>query len=332
MMNHLGALALGAAAAAVTLAGCAGSAVQTQPVAPQSRGTAHGSSWMAPDAGAKNLLYVSYGGSVLVYDYGTSNQVGELSYFSRAAGSCTDQSGHVYVTNYGAADVIEFAHGGSKPIQTLIDPSPYATDCAFDPSTGNLAVINKYGQSEYSPGNVAIYAKAKGNPKTYKIKGFTTYVSGSYDASGNLLVSATPPGSYVVDFAMLQHGSSAFKIASLQRSSNFKYPGYVRWDGEYFDVEWEYFGVSLFEWYTIKDYKGAYEGYMLTEGSGEGSGPYWLGRIGGPKSLTRANQLVGAMTIYGVMGWNYPRGGSYIFQIYDDSQAGGVSASVVRSQ
>ena len=102
----------------------------------------------------------------------------------------------------------------------------------------------------------------------------------------------------------------------------------MRWDGEYFDVEWEYFGVSLFEWYTIKNYKGTYEGYMLTEESGEGGGPFWLGRVGGPKSVTRANQLVAAMS--SVMGWNYPRGGSYIFQIYDDYQAGGVSASVVR--
>jgi hypothetical protein len=331
MTNRFGVFAPGALAAIVVLAGCAGSVVQTQPLAPQSRAGTHGLSWMAPNAGGKkNLLYVSYGSSVLVYDYGTTTEVGQLSYFSHAAGSCTDPSGDVYVTNYGAADVIEFAHGGSKPIQTLIDPSPYATDCAFDPSTGNLAVINKYGQSEYSPGNVAIYTKAKGKPKTYKIKGFTTYVSGSYDARGNLLVSAAPASSYVVEFAMLQHRSNAFKAATLQRSGNFKYPGYVRWDGEYFDVEWEYFGVSLFEWYTIKDYNGTYEGYMLTEESGEGSGPYWLGRIGGAKSVTRANQLVGAMTIYGVMGWNYPRGGSYIFQIYDDSQAGGVSASAIR--
>ena len=329
-MNRPGSIAPAAVAAAVMLVGCAGSLVQTQPPAAQSRAATHAVSWMAPDAGGKNLLYVSYGNSVLVYEYGTSTQVGQLSYFSDAAGSCTDPSGDVYVTNYGAADVIEFAHGGGKPIQTLIDPSPYATDCAFDAGTGNLAVINRYGQSEYSPGNVAIYTKAKGNPKTYKIKGLITYVSGGYDANGNLLVSGVPASSNAVQFGMLEQGSSAFKAVALQRSSNFQYPGYIRWDGTYFDVEFEYFGVSLFEWYTIEDYKGAQEGYMLTEESGEGSGPFWLGRVGGSKSATRANQLVAAMTIYGVMGWNYPRGGSYIFQLYDDSRSGGVSASTVR--
>jgi hypothetical protein len=328
MKNHVRSLTL-VTAAALMLDGCAGSAVQTQPLVPQSRAATHGS-WMAPDAASKNLLYVSDGSSVLVYDYGTTNQVGTLSDFSHAAGECTDAKGDVYVTNNGAADILEFAHGGNKPIRTLIDPTPYAIDCAVDPSTGNLVVINEYGQSEYSPGNVVVYAGAKGNPKTYKIKGFTTYVSGSYDASGDLLVSAYQGSSYNVELAMQPKGSDAFKAVTLQyRNQNFKYPGFVRWDGEYYVIEFEFFGSTIFEWYTIADYQGTREGYMLTEESGESGGPFWLGRIGGPKSVTRANQLAGAM-LEGVMGWNYPRGGSYIFQIYDDQRAGGVSASVVR--
>jgi hypothetical protein len=317
----------------LVLAGCAGSAVQPQPLAPQSRTATYGASWMSPDAGGKNLLYVSDYSSVLVYEYGTSSQVGQLSYFSYAAGSCTDPSGDIYVANYGAADVVEFAHGGSKPVKTLIDPSPYATDCAFDPSTGDLAVINKYGQSEYSPGNVAIYAGAKGTPKTYKIKGFVTYVSGAYDPGGNLLVSDDETSG--LKFAMLPHGSKSFEAVTLPHGSQMTRPGYVRWDGEYFDVEYSVSydqNPSMFVWYTIKGTKGTQEGYMITEESGENCGPFWLGRVGGPKSVKRANQLVASASsgYGGVFGWEYPQGGAYVFDIYNDQDAGGITASIVR--
>lgn len=341
MLKRLGLLALGTIAGTAMLAGCGGLRQGQNDMSPivepgailQARTIAepvgNGKSWMSPEAGSKSLLYVSASSSVLVYNYGTTNQVGTLSYFSHAAGECTDATGNVYVTNWGAADVLEFAHGGSKPIKTLIDPDPYPFDCAIDPSTGNLAVINEYGRSEYSPGNVAIYAGAKGKPKTYKINGFVTYTSGSYDSSGNLLVSAFPTASGEALFAMLEKGGKAFQATSLERSGNFKSPGYVRWDGEYFVVEWNYFGISLFEWYTIANYQGTYQGYMLTEESSEGSGPYWLGRIGGPKSVPRANQLVAAEYWDGVLGWNYPRGGSYIFTI-GNSHPGGVTASSAR--
>jgi hypothetical protein len=319
---------LSAAVAGLMVAGCAGSGIATQSLAPQDRAGAPSASSMAPDAVDKNLLYVSSYSSVLVYDYGTDTEVGKLGGFSHAAGECTDALGDVYVTNWGAADVIEFAHGGSKPIKTLIDPSPYAIDCAVDPSTGNLAVINQYGQTEYSAGNVAIYADAKGKPKTYKISGFTTYVSGGYDAGGDLLVSDSAASS--ADFAMLAHGSGSFKAVTMQRRSGFTLPGYIRWDGEYFVVEFVPYraDVAIFEWYTIKNFKGTEEGYMSTEASVYGGGPFWVGRVGGNKSVKRANQL--AADIEGeVFGWNYPRGGSYIFQFYGGSQNGGISASIV---
>lgn len=329
-MNRTSHITLCVLAAVVVLTGCAKTSIQPQAFVPQSSASRL-TSRLAPAAGHRNLLYLSQRSSVLVFDYGTSNLVNTLSYFTDAAGQCTDPQGDVYVTNWGAADVIEFAHGGSKPIKTLIDPSPYPIDCTFDHTTGNLAVINQYGQSQYSAGNVAIYTDAKGNPKTYKIKGLTTYFSGSYDSSGNLLVGGTATGSYTVNFAMLQRAGTGFKAVTLEkRSPNFKYPGYTRWDGQYYVIEFEYFGASLFAWYTVKNYEATQEGYTITEESGEGSGPFWLGRVGGPKSVPRANQLVGAMTIYGVMGWDYPRGGSYIFQMYNYSQAGGVSASILR--
>jgi hypothetical protein len=324
-LRSLRSLALAALAFGGTLGGCASLQSQTQTVPGGGNAGHRESSWMSPAVSGKNLLYVSAGGSVLVYDYGTSNQVGSLNDFTRAEGECTDSLGDVYVTNYEAADVLEFAHGKTAPIKTLIDPSQYPIDCAVDPGSGNLAVINQYGQSIYSAGDVAIYAGAKGKPKTYKVKGISNFVSGGYDASGNLLVSGYEASA--LNFAILQHGTTAFKAVSLPHNSQWKRPGYIRWDGEYFDVEFYPYGFStVFMWYTIKGTKGTREGYMQTEESGESGGPFWLGRIGGPRSVKRANQLVAAMATYGVLGWNYPRGGTYVFQLYNVRGAG-VSAS-----
>ena len=316
------ALAL-AFAATIVLNGCGGHGFQAQPLPAGADGATHRRWWMSPAAG-KNLLYVSEYQEVHVYAYGTDNQVGELDNFTHAAGSCTNTKGDVFVANNGAADVLEYAHGKSTPIQTLIDPSPYPADCAVDPSTGNLAVVNQYGASEYSPGNVAIYSGAKGKPKTYKVNGFSTYVSGTYDAQGDLLVSDVESSG--IKFAMLPHGGSKFEAITLPHSGQWAGPGFVRWDGAYFDVEFAIGETSIFVWYTIKGSKGTQEGYTSTEESGEVGGPYWLGRIGGPKSVKRANQLV--VCLYdGVTGWEYPRGGDYIFQLYDDQRAAGVTVS-----
>jgi hypothetical protein len=314
-------------AAAVLLNGCGGRGPQAQALPAGGDGAARLPSSMSPAAAGKNLLYVSEDEDVHVYDYATDKQVAELDYFTHAAGSCTDAKGDVFVTNDGAADVLEFAHGKSAPIKTLIDPSPYAIDCAVDPSTGNLAVVNQYGEIEYAPGDVAIYSGARGNPKTYKVTGFSTYVSCTYDAKGDLLVSDVESSG--VKFAMLSHGSSKFEAITLPHSGQWAGPGFVRWDGAYFDVEFAVGETSIFVWYTIKGSSGTQEGYTSTEESGEVGGPFWLGRIGGPKSVKRANQLV--VAVYdGVTGWDYPRGGDYIFQLYGDQRAGGVTASVAR--
>jgi hypothetical protein len=327
-------LLFGVLVATVPLGGCTSSQMPQLPYAGAVGTAARHRSWIAPDTGGKNLLYVSYYSEVRVYDYGTDNQVGTLSYFTHAAGSCTDEKGNVYVTNYGAADIVEFAHGQSAPIKTLVDPSPYATDCAYDPSTGNLAVINQYGQSQSSPGNVAIYTGAKGNPKVFKVNGFVTYVSGSYDARGNLLVSDQE--STGAKFAMLPHGGNKFNSVTLPlpRYANWTGPGFVRWDGEYFTVSYATGytdSPTIFMWYTIKGAKGTPEGYMPTNKTGQRAEQYWLGRVGGPK-VKRANQLVAATNsgYGGVFGWDYPRGGAYIFNLYNDQDATGVTASIVR--
>lgn len=318
-------------AGAAVLAGCTSSPARLQDVPPADRVTLGPQSWISPGAAGKNLLYVSNREDVKVYAYETNAQVGDLNYFSDASGSCTDSLGDVFITNYGAASVLEFAHGGTKPVKTFIDPSPYPIDCSVDPKSGDLAVVNQYGQSEYSPGNVAIYAGSKGKPKKYESKVISKYISASYDDRGNLLVSGYESSATELSFAVLDQGSSRFETVALPHSGQWRGPGNIRWDGEYFDVEFEVpysENPTIFMWYTIEGKKGTQEGYMETEESGTGAGPFWLGRIGGPRSVKRANQLVAEVPSYGsILYWNYPEGGADIFDMYDVANGVGVTVS-----
>ena len=91
--------------------------------------------------------------------YQSRKLVGTLDGFSNPAGLCADTAGDVWITNEGEHDVIEYAHGGTQPIQTLDDGSEQPSACSVDKKTGNLAVLNA--------DDVAVYPDASGSPTLY---------------------------------------------------------------------------------------------------------------------------------------------------------------------
>jgi hypothetical protein len=107
------------------LAGCDGPQSQFGG-APQSAVTAlanHSAAWMLPEAKNEDLLYIAniagssdYKGSITVYTYPQGKLVGEIKGFSRPNGLCLDKAGDVYVANFGAENIIEYAHGGTKQL------------------------------------------------------------------------------------------------------------------------------------------------------------------------------------------------------------------------
>ena len=128
----------------------------------------------------QTLLYVSNtNGVVNVYEYWTHKLVGVLTKFTQPAGSCADKGGDVYIVDYQAQTISEYAHGGKKPIDVIND-SYYPYACSVDRTTGDLAVAN-YRQPYYSltklgyeTGNLAIYKSGKGKPTYYPRMNFAT--------------------------------------------------------------------------------------------------------------------------------------------------------------
>jgi hypothetical protein len=229
--------ALSAGVAAAVPAGCGGTqpSVGAPGAMPQSRAiathTGHGGSWMLPEAKRRGLLYISSQANdeVYVVTYPKGELVATLAGFEEPSGLCSDNRGNVFVTDDGAQDVVEYAHGGSSPIATLNDVGYDPVDCSFDPTTGNLAVVN-FRLAAGGPGNVAIYANEQGTPTFYSNPQMYNYLACSYDNKGNLFLDASYGES---TFAELPSGSRDFENFSLP----FTAPGGVQWDGTYVAID-----------------------------------------------------------------------------------------------
>jgi hypothetical protein len=176
------------------------------------------------------LLYVSDGSSgVSVYTYPALKSAGKLTGFEQPEGLCVDKAGDVWVVDFGGEQIVEYAHGATKPKATLKTPAshnPFA--CTVDPQTGDLAVTAWYGGS--GPGYLYVFAKAKGTPKTYSDSAFHYALYPGYDDKGNLWLDGTASGSAFV-YAELAKGKSAFTQVKLKQA--IAYPGNVQYDGKY---------------------------------------------------------------------------------------------------
>jgi hypothetical protein len=253
---------VGSALAAVAiLAGCAGATSQLQLTAPSARGIApslwntsqDGRSWMALDAEKQNLLYVStdtntngYPDDVYVYSYPKAKLVGTLAGFVTPEGECVDKSGDVFITQTDAADIVEYAHGGTSPIATLSDTGWAPQACAIDPTTGNLAVTN-VATSNGGGGSIAIYSNASGTPAYYTdLYLYRPYFCG-YDDSGNLFIDGFRTAYGTFQFAELPKGSSSF--ANINLNKHLFTPGGVQWDGKHVSVgdQGEGYGSTVYQ-------------------------------------------------------------------------------------
>lgn len=232
-MNHLIVFcsAFNLCAAIALLSGCGGSQppISTPRTIGQSQATAahpvRSASWILPEAKSEALIYVSKLTEVVVYSYPSDKIVGVLSGFNRANGLCSDHDGDVWVTDYAASDISEYAHAGTKPIAILSD-AHLPVGCAVDPQTGDLAVAN-YSNTVY------VYPKGSANPKVYSAPGFDDMRFCIYDGSGDLFVDGTRQhrGFSKVGILKLAYGATRLQRYEIGPNPNLQSPGPMQWDG-----------------------------------------------------------------------------------------------------
>jgi hypothetical protein len=218
------------AAALLAFAGCS-SASGTGGVPPISS-QASMISQVSLDNGTKAELFVGDSGTNEVSTFAwpkPKSPTGSLTGFSEPQGGCSDAKGDVYVANTGDSNLLGFAVGNSKPINTLNDTGQYPVGCSYDWKYGNIAAANIISISD-GPGSVSIYAKEKGSPKTIGSSLVTRFYSIAYDGSGNLYASGEN-SLYQLALAELPAGSNTFKAVCPKLLA--KGLSVAGWDGKY---------------------------------------------------------------------------------------------------
>ena len=216
---------LTATALSALLAGCGGTqgalSVAPSSVTANVAHVSHGTSWMAPEAKGDDLLYATNSADVEVYSLPRRRHVGRLTGFQGADGACVDGQGNVYIVDFDGSDIVEYAHGGTNPINTLADPNAYPEGCSVDPTTGNLAVANGLTalHSGNDFGNLAIYQNAQGAPTIYTdYSGMLWYGACAYDNSGNLFIAGFGGETRYDDvLAEMPSGTTAFTNISFNQ-------------------------------------------------------------------------------------------------------------------
>ncbi len=224
---------------AAALIGCAGSRATSAlensiPQVTVTGGSANRNSIQGAKRGA--LLYVSDpdAGTVFMYSYPALKPAGMLTGIDSPTGMCVDKkTGNVWITETSpyAAGAMEFAHGGTTPIQTLqIGSDNFANACAVNPTNGELAIANvTFGGDD--PGDVIVFNVHTGKSKTYHEKGMFYYEFLGYDSRGNLFVAGTPPY-YGTMFRFAELPSGARKLVNIRwHGPPISLPGNVQDDG-----------------------------------------------------------------------------------------------------
>lgn len=235
----------GVCAFIISLAACSSAGSQVAPPGSVQDSTVRhanvdaGPSWMKPAGYVGALLYVSDPGAnvVNVLTYPNGKRIGKLTGFNQPRGECVDASGNVYITNEGASNILEYAHGGTTPIKTIDEPGQKPYDCAVNLNegnlTGNFAVANTSTTSG-GPGSVTIYGgKAAG---THQLNSFSSVLFLGYthqENVSNLFVDGLDE-SGGFRCAILSPHRTKFRPVSLPQSIGA--PGAIQWDGKYLTV------------------------------------------------------------------------------------------------
>lgn len=244
--SHSAVIAALSSTAGVLLAGCGGSSPQAAWAVPQTQDplrAAHRATRIQPNVANADLLYISdANGEVTVYRYWQRTLVGILTNFTQPMGICVNAGGDVFIADYGAQKVYEYAHGGTKAIATFDQAplSPYT--CAVNLATGDLAVANVDTSSSHS-GDIAVYTRASGTPATYKNADLGNFEGCAYDSTGNLLVTngkSWQQENGPASFAWLPKGRSKLLDINLpgrEPSWTWYYVNGIQWDGKYFVID-----------------------------------------------------------------------------------------------
>lgn len=186
----------------------------------------------AKKAGA--VLFVSDAGTsdVYIYTLPSLKLAAKVTGFTQPQGECADNKGNVWVADTNAGTIYKLSHYGRLKA-TLTESDVYPAGCAWDATTGNLAVTNLLSSSG-AAGNVAIYKNGSSTPTTYANPDQVYYFFAGYDRKGNLFFDGLDTKSNFILSELPSKGSSPYTISITGGQIDF--PGMVQWTGSQLNV------------------------------------------------------------------------------------------------
>jgi hypothetical protein len=260
---------------------------------------------------SSDLLYVAAslpsGNAVVIATYPQNQIVGEITKFQgEPKALCVGEAGDVFVTQLGGEAVggyiYGYHHGSKDPFVRLNDPgTPYG--CSVDPTNGNLAVANYLAPGLHgNAGDLVIYTKAHGAPKSYRAKGIGSIWSCSYDNQGDLVADGGKVSGSNAGVFLLRHGGRRLSFVPLDKPVPDLGP--IQWDGKHFAMAYSgphglyRISVSNAKATVVGSLRLTYENYNLYE-------QFWV-----QGSTVIAIDGLKYGTGGGALGfWKYPGGG-----------------------
>jgi hypothetical protein len=287
-------------------------------------------SWMLPEAKTQDLVYISAefgssGASTYILSLPQGKLVGQLSVFGPL---CSDSFGNVWIAEASnpyekGKKLLEYAHGGEKPIRTLHVPNMSAFACAVDPTSGDVAAVG-------GGHKVDIYNSGSSRPKIVACK--LPYLVGlTYDSTGNLFILGGTLGHQkpqVLKIAELPKGATKIEILRGFQTDRRGHSGF-EWDGKYLTLGdgLNEGGHEIFRYEIGRNRLKSRGVVELADGDFAYLAHYW---IRGSKAVATAwcgsNSACAPIFLY-----NYPAGGQPIKEIGEGivpSDGGAVTISV----
>lgn len=257
-------------------------------------------SWIRPGVASGDLLYVTSPNNNAIYilrypHLDLVGLIGEPKWVQSIFGLCSDTKGNVFVPLLYQQQVLEFAHGGIKPIATLNVSNATPFSCAYDSTTGDLAVT----LLSASGGGVAIFSHETGTPQIYDDAYVEDQLWSTYDDHGNLFVDGVGNGT---DFALSELPNGGKSFVDISVNQTLDYSGSIQWHRKHVTV------FAALEQGGSAIYRLKISGLAATVVGTtplNGTGGYWAEILG--NRLIIADQGSNAVKIFG-----WPTGGDFI--------------------
>jgi hypothetical protein len=172
----------------------------------------------------------SFMGTLYMFDYNTGASLGQVADppegFNEPQGGCTLSNGDVLFSNTELSTLDEYNHSGTY-VQTILEQGQHPIGCAFDKSTGNVAIANIYGPSG-SNGNLMFWNGSSLSGPFFPPNMAHIYFLAYEGKTGTLWLDGTD-SSGIVHYDSFKNGKFKNVVIS---GATIGFPGTVAWSAK----------------------------------------------------------------------------------------------------